>query len=549
MAFVATVQARMSAPFPLPTTLPSWQVGLVALVCAIGVLRILLWVRVPTVRRGGRLVKEGRLRLRALSHFPSPLPPSLPQPFRLVLPLNVAETAAAVTFSPSLYPNLPKKIVVTGGAGFLGMNVVRALLAQPASVVQRVVIFDLRKPAQMPADLAEAIEAGRVVFETGNLVDTEALRGVLLRHGAAGGKKAGGKGGASSSSSSAASADEPVGAVIHTAAPHPNSPNKQLFVDVNITGTSAVIAACKAASVPVLIYTSSASVVWEGTPHDGVGEEVPYPTSFRDYYASTKAEAERRVMAAGGTDELITISLRPHAIFGPGDLQMVPTLVDLARKKKNVFVVGDGYNLVDFTYVGNVVHAHLQAVQAAHKFLAGGGAGGDAAPAPASKGRRKSVSSSSSSSAPRGASAFPANGKAYFITNGEPVPFWSFMNGMWLGLGYSSAYLRIPYSFILAVAHVAQAVAGVVGKIRGKDVELQLSPSRLQISGTVHYYSIANAVRDLGYRPLWTLDQGVFLTLKAFAASANDKPLAPATVKNARDGNLFSLGLLKDPKA
>lgn len=521
MGFLASAQALLVAPWPLPTTLPSWQVGLVALVCALGVLRILLWVRVPT-------------------------------PFRLVLPLNVAETAAAVTFSPSLYPNLPKKIVVTGGAGFLGMNVVRALLAQPAAVVQRVVIFDLRKPAQMPADLAEAIEEGRVVFETGNLVDTEALREVLLRHGADG-KKGGGRGG-KGAAATAADAGEPVGAVIHTAAPHPNSPNKQLFVDVNITGTSAVIAACKAASVPVLIYTSSASVVWEGTPHDGVGEEVPYPASFRDYYASTKAEAERRVMAAGGTDELITISLRPHAIFGPGDLQMVPTLVDLARKKKNVFVVGDGYNLVDFTYVGNVVHAHLQAVQAAHKFLATGDAGGAAsaaAAAPASKGRRKSVSSSSSSSAPtpRGASAFPANGKAYFITNGEPVPFWDFMNGMWLGLGYSSAYLRIPYSFILAIAHVAQAVAGVVGKIRGKDVELQLSPSRLQISGTVHYYSIANAVRDLGYRPLWTLDQGVYLTLKAFAASANDKPLAPATVKNARDGNLFSLGLLKDPKA
>jgi sterol-4alpha-carboxylate 3-dehydrogenase (decarboxylating) len=234
-------------------------------------------------------------------------------------------------------------------------------------------------------------------------------------------------------------------------------------------------------------------------------------------------------------------------------MQMVPTLVDRARRGKLAFVVGDGHNVVDFTYVGNVVHSHLQAVEAAHKWLAGKGAGAAAAK---SGGRRKSVSSSSSSSssssgaaAAKGASAFPANGKTYFITNGEPLPFWDFMNFMWLGLGYRSASYRIPYKLVLGIAHVAQFFASIVGKVRGKDVELQLSPSRIQIVGTVHYYSIANANRDLGYRPLWTLQQGVYLTLKSFAALQNDKPLAPATVKNARDGNLFTIGLLKDPSA
>lgn len=419
-----------------------------------------------------------------------------------------------------MYPNLPQKFLVTGGRGFLGTNIVRALLQQPSDRVTKIIISDLEPSAKaresvngdldalLPPDIRQAKNDGRIVIAYGDLTVDGVLRQALENE-VSGSKGKKGK----------SNEYDGVDCVIHTAAPHPNWPDRAIFDKVNIGGTKQVIQACKDVGVPVLIYTSSASVVWEGTDHAGVTEdEVTYARTFRDHYSSTKAAAEKLVTEAKSAS-LITISLRPHALFGPGDQQMLPTFVDVARKGKNVFVVGDGNNDVDFTYVGNVVHGHIQAAEAAFKW-------------------KKQNSS-------KDCTKFVANGKPYFITNGEPMPFWQMANWIWLGLGYNSAYLRIPYWFMVNVARIAEFFAYIIGKMVGRTIELQLSSARLQITGTVHYYSIENAEKDLGYRPLWTMQQGVYLMLKSFAHLANPNPPSAATMKKAKDGNLITLGLIQ----
>lgn len=390
--------------------------------------------------------------------------------YALELPVDMDDQVRAIDYPQY---DLPKNILITGGCGFLGGNIVEALVKQDG--VKTIVAFDLRTRFLS--------HDPRVHVVQGDLTDEASLVALLRKHN--------------------------IQCVIHTASPHPNLNNKGIFLKGNVEGTRGVIAACKAARVPTLVYTSSASVVWAGSPHEGVDESVAYPKVFRDYYAETKAAAEKLVMAAG-SEELITISLRPHAIFGPGDRQMVPTLVDTAKEGKNGTIVGGGNNMVDFTYIGNVVHSHMLAAQTAHKHLATAGSG-------------KGLS---------------ANGRTYFITNGEPLPFWDFLNWIWLGLGYDSATKRVPYYLVLTIAYINQFIADLRGA-----AELRLSPARIQIIGTVHWYSIAAARKDLGYAPLWNLKQGLYLMLRTFQADRNKKP-SKLVLDKARKGNLVRLGLV-----
>ncbi len=156
---------------------------------------------------------------------------------------------------------LPETVLVTGGAGFLGRHLIDALLQQPAI---KVVVFDMVELKHKDA---------RVVSVRGDLTDRDQVVAALKSHGAQ--------------------------LVFHVAAPNPNGTNKavsgpllqldpfphcmplvlQIFKAVNVTGTQNVIAACLATGVKALVYTSSASVVWEGMGQEGPDESIPYPTS------------------------------------------------------------------------------------------------------------------------------------------------------------------------------------------------------------------------------------------------------------------------------
>ena len=161
------------------------------------------------------------------------------------------------------------------------------------------------------------------------------------------------------------------------------------FHATNVVGTENVLAACKRHGVRRLVYTSTPSVVHGGGSLEGADESVPYAKEYEAGYPETKAAAERAVLAANGPD-LATVALRPHLVWGPGDPHLIPRVLRRARAGK-LRRVGTHPVKVAVTYVDNAADAH---VLAADKLAPGS----------------------------------PVAGKAYFITDGETVDLWEFIN-------------------------------------------------------------------------------------------------------------------------
>src|SRR5207248_402451 len=88
---------------------------------------------------------------------------------------------------------------------------------------------------------------------------------------------------------------------------------------VNVAGTENVLAASRTHGIRRLVFTSSPSVVFDGRDQEGIDESAPYPARFEAPYPQTKALAERLVRAANGPS-LATVALRPHLVWGPGEV-------------------------------------------------------------------------------------------------------------------------------------------------------------------------------------------------------------------------------------
>jgi len=255
-------------------------------------------------------------------------------------------------------------------------------------------------------------------------------------------------------------------AVIHTAAKAGVWGDYQDYFDANVTGTRNVILACKAHAVPRLVYTSTPSVTFAGEDEDGVDESMPYAENFLCHYAATKAQAERDVLAAnGGT--LSTVALRPHLIWGPGDHHLVPRVIARAKAGK-LKLVGNGKNRVDATYIDNAVDAHLCALDVL---------------------------------GPEAACA----GKAYYISNDEPVAMGELLNLILKAGGLPPVTRSVPPGLAYLVGAGMEKVYGLLGKqeepIMTRFVARQLA--------TAHWFDISGAKRDLGYHPAVTMDEGM----------------------------------------
>ena len=229
------------------------------------------------------------------------------------------------------------KVVVTGGGGFVGSGLCRRL---------RDLGHDVTALGRRPA-AALAAEGIRTVIQDLSAPQAEAALARLFSG---------------------------AECVFHTAAHVKMWGPREAFVRGNLVATRNVITACRAAGVAKLVFTSSPSVV--ATDHDlrGIDESQPYPATYKALYPETKAAAEREVLAAHGHD-LKTLALRPHLIFGPGDTNLVPTILQRARAGRLV-QVGDGANLVDLTFIADCVSAHVRAAEALDTRPTAGGRAG-----------------------------------------------------------------------------------------------------------------------------------------------------------------------------
>lgn len=347
--------------------------------------------------------------------------------------------------------------VVTGGRGFAARHLVVMLLR---SQEWRVRIADLGpsidlEPHEETGILGDALKSGRAVYVSADL----RLKRQLFKafHG--------------------------VEVIFHMAAPDSSINNFQLHFSVNVEGTKNVIDACIECKVKRLIYTSSPSVVFDGIHGICDGKEsMPYPLKFNDSYSETKAEGEKLVLRANGRNGLLTCCIRPSSIFGPGDRLLVPSLVAAARAGKSKFIIGDGNNMCDFTYVENVAYAHI----CAERTLA---IGGDVAATVA--------------------------GQTYFITNVEPIKFWEFMSLILEGLGYERPRIKISASVMMPIAHLVELTYKLFSRY-GMRVP-QLTPSRVRLLSCERTFSCSKAKDHIGYEPIVSLKDGLKKTIDSYS--------------------------------
>jgi nucleoside-diphosphate-sugar epimerase len=227
-----------------------------------------------------------------------------------------------------------------------------------------------------------------------------------------------------------------------------------------------LISACRKQSVRRLVFTSSPSVTFDGSPQEGVDESVPYPRRWLCHYQRTKAQAEQAVLEASDS-ELLACALRPHLIWGPGDPHLLPRLLDRARAGY-LRRVGAGDNLIDTIYVDNAARAHLQA--------------GDGLQA----GSRVA-------------------GRAYFISQGEPVNCWAWIDELLALNGLPPVERAISLTAAWRIGAVLETLYRVLA-IRREPRMTRFLAAQL---GTSHYFDISRAQKDFDYRPLVSMAGGM----------------------------------------
>jgi nucleoside-diphosphate-sugar epimerase len=251
----------------------------------------------------------------------------------------------------------------------------------------------------------------------------------------------------------------------------------QSYYGPNVVGAQNVLSGCRKAGGRKLIYTSTPSVVSAPGNLEHADERIPYPTHYDCPYPATKAKAERLVLAANSQDGLLTVSLRPHLIYGPGDPHLFPRIIERARRGLLV-QVGDGTNKVDVTYVENAADAHLLA-------------------------------------ADRLGAGSPVNGQAYFISQGAPVILWPWINLILERLGLPPVRRTISHSAARTVG-AAMEMAYTVLPLRGEPRMTRFLADQL---ATSHYFDISKARQDLGYAPRIGTEEGLDRTITSFQAA------------------------------
>ena len=263
---------------------------------------------------------------------------------------------------------------------------------------------------------------------------------------------------------------EGVGAVFHVAARAGVWGSWESFYGPNVIGTRNVLSACRKWQVKRLVYTSTPSVVFNGDSIRGGDESLPYGKNWLCHYAETKALAEQEALAAN-SEKLQVVALRPHLIFGPGDPHLLPRVVE-SVKAGRLRIVGDGSAKVDVSYVGNVADAHLDAFDALER---GKGAG-----------------------------------QAYFISQGEPVDLWSWLNSILEGLGQPPLTQKIP----LPLAYGIGALCEGVWKVLRRRTDPPITRFVAVELAKDHYFDIRKAQHELGYRPRVPMNEALKLTIQ-----------------------------------
>ena len=316
--------------------------------------------------------------------------------------------------------------LVTGGRGFLGSSIVKALVARGH------VVHSL---GRSDAPELQALGVHTFAGDVANLDDVErAMAG--------------------------------CDSVYHVAAKVGGWGAYEDYFRVNVTGTHNVLRACRAHGVRHLVYTSTPSVVHSGGDLEGVDESTPYATHFEAHYPATKALAEQAVLR-DNDDQLRTVALRPHLVWGPGDNHMLPRVAARARAGR-IRLLSGPLKRVDTLFIDNAVDAHLGAMSELQQ-------------------------------------SARCAGKAYFIAQGEPIESGRLINAMLDAIGLGPVDKRVPPAVVYAAGWLAEKVYGALGRTDEPPIT-RFAASQL---ATSHFFDIRAAKRDFGYEPRVSFDEGL----------------------------------------
>lgn len=235
----------------------------------------------------------------------------------------------------------------------------------------------------------------------------------------------------------------------------------EAFYQPNVIGTRNVIRGCEEHQVKRLIHVSTPSLYFDYSARMNVKETDALPEPISNY-AATKILAEQEVDEAFARG-LPTITIRPRGIFGPEDTVITPRLIPRLQSGR-LPMIGDGENVVDMTYIENVVDALLLCAES------------------------------------------PANtlGKKYNISNGEPIKLWALLKKICDELGFQFPKIKISRQAAHGLATIIEAAYTLIPT----HPEPPLTRMAVNMISNSTTLDISAAKNELGYYPRVSMDEG-----------------------------------------
>jgi nucleoside-diphosphate-sugar epimerase len=329
-----------------------------------------------------------------------------------------------------------KKIFITGGNGFLGKAIIKMLLQQ--------------------TDLGEIISVGRspqpelkkigVTTVVADICDKKKI--IEFSKGS--------------------------DIIFHTAAKASIWGKYNDFYNTNVIGTENIIEACKVNNIPIVVYTSSPSVISSKNNIINGDETISYPKKYYSHYAKTKAIAESIIINAA--DKILkSVSLRPHLIWGPGDPHILPRIIEKASKNK-LIRIGDKKNIVDLTYISNAAYAHIKAAESLMD-------------------------------------SYKISGKTYFISDDAPIILWEWIDNFLEQLGIP----KVKKSLSINNAKRLGGIFENIYTLLQKKNEPPITRFAAMQLGLSHFFDISAAKKDFSYHPIISNDDAIKTTIAYFA--------------------------------
>ncbi len=313
-------------------------------------------------------------------------------------------------------------VFVTGGSGFIGGHVIEALVARGHTV----------------RAMARSEGSAKAVKRYGAEPVRCALGATLPAH--------------------LAGCD----AIVHCAAFVEEWGTREQFWDANVEGTSQLLASARAAGVRRFVHIGTEAALFDGHDLIGVDERAPYPARQRFLYSETKAEAERRVLAANEPRVFETISLRPRLVWGPRDATVLPVIVEMAKAGRFAWIDG-GRALTSTTHVANLAHAVTLALEAGR------------------------------------------GGEAYFIADDGERTMRDFLSALAETRGVTLPERSMPGALARSIAAVLETAWRVL-RLSGRPPLTRFTASMMSASITVR---TDKARAELGYAPVLSVHEGL----------------------------------------